>query len=96
MSELLPFVCDAIDTQDLDLEMPPHRSLAQFAASRLHPSLKVKAVRTLDRLLDGRLSDAELKGWMNRSLHDVGIRNAKSAGKFLRELRQCLADPPPR
>jgi len=91
MRELLPFVCNSLDTQDLDLEIPLHQSLAQYAAGLLHPSLKAKTVRTLDKLLDGRLSDAELKGWMNRSLVNIGVRDAKSAGNFFRELRDCIA-----
>ena len=70
---------------------PKGQSLAHLSASQRHPRLTGKTVLTVERRLGGRLSGAELKGWMNRTLRNIILRNAKGAGDFLRVLRNLLA-----
>ena len=77
--------------QDLDLIMEPGQSLASFAAACIAPAHIPLAIKTLDMLLNGRLSPAGLKGWLRRKGRSLHFKKSQDAPAFLRELRDHLA-----
>lgn len=79
-----------IGGQDLDLLLAPGQTLAEAAAEMVAPADVQGAVAYLDRLLDGRRSAAELKGWVNRNLANVYLHRSSDAERFLRSLRDVL------
>ena len=76
--------------QDLDLLMTHGQTLAGFAATCIHPDDVPQALDILDKLLDGHLSTAEIKGWLRQQGRFMPFKRSRDVAAFLSQLRDHL------